>query len=134
VIEGDRVHHRRGQAAGVELYLAHRTISFNLLGSLYLARSASRLFVNRAGGGRIVNISSIIGARGCGASWDAARSRSIPWRRDICSPACPPPSAKRNAGRSSAARCPGGSATARMSDAARFITGQTSVVNAGITR
>ena len=36
----------------------------NLLGSLYCARAALRYMLNRESGGRIINISSIIGSRG----------------------------------------------------------------------
>jgi 3-oxoacyl-[acyl-carrier protein] reductase len=36
----------------------------NLLGALYLARGAARLFVGARSGGRILNISSIVGLRG----------------------------------------------------------------------
>lgn len=43
---------------------SRRIIEVNLLGSLYCARAALRSMLNREGGGRIINISSIIGSHG----------------------------------------------------------------------
>jgi 3-oxoacyl-[acyl-carrier protein] reductase len=43
---------------------AARIIEINLLGALYMARAVLRELLSSPGGGRIINISSIIGSRG----------------------------------------------------------------------
>jgi len=43
---------------------SRKIIEVNLLGALYCARAALRCMLSRPGGGRIINISSIIGSRG----------------------------------------------------------------------
>ncbi len=55
---------RDGILATLPVVEIDRLIGVNLLGALYLARAAARLFVNATGGGRILNISSIVGLRG----------------------------------------------------------------------
>lgn len=55
---------RDGILATLPVVEIDKVIQINLMGSLYLARAAARLFVNSAQGGRIINISSIIGQRG----------------------------------------------------------------------
>lgn len=55
---------RDGILATLPVVEIDRVIQINLTGSLYLARAAARLLVNSTRGGRIINISSIIGQRG----------------------------------------------------------------------
>jgi len=55
---------RDGILATLPVVEIDRLVSVNLLGALYLARAAARLFVNTTVGGRILNISSIVGLRG----------------------------------------------------------------------
>lgn len=43
---------------------SEKILRINLLGAIQVARAASKYFLARSGGGRIINISSIIGSRG----------------------------------------------------------------------
>lgn len=55
---------RDGILATLPIVDIDKLVGVNLLGALYLARAAARLFVNARDGGRILNISSIVGLRG----------------------------------------------------------------------
>lgn len=55
---------RDGILATLPIVDIDRLIQVNLLGSLYLARAAARLLLRSQNGGRIINISSILGLRG----------------------------------------------------------------------